>query len=245
MEETFSLVDHLEELRKRLFIVGLSILLLGVISFLVSDLLIALATAPVLDRVNGLYFFSPFEAFLAKIKISAVSGVIFALPVVFTQLWQFVSPGLYPSERRIVAALTGASTILFFFGALFAYWVVVPIALRFFLDFRSSMLTPLISLGSYLSFFLSFLVAFGVMFDVPVVLIGLIWLKVLRTQFLVGQRKVVVVILFVVAAILTPTADMVTQCLFALPLWLLFELSILIGRRMEKHLQGDQPLSAI
>ncbi|MBI4394868.1 MAG: twin-arginine translocase subunit TatC, partial [Candidatus Omnitrophica bacterium] len=167
MQPEFSLVDHLEELRKRLIIVGLSILILGVLSFLVSDFLLRWVTAPILDRVYSLYFFSPYEAFLAKIKVSVAGGIILSLPIIFAQLWQFASPGLYPNEKRMVTVLIGSSTILFLVGVLFAYFVAVPIGLRFFLNFKSSALTPLISLDSYFSFLISFLIAFGIMFDLP------------------------------------------------------------------------------
>ncbi|MBI4395277.1 MAG: twin-arginine translocase subunit TatC, partial [Candidatus Omnitrophica bacterium] len=159
--------------------------------------------------------------------------IILSLPVIFTQLWQFASPGLYPNEKRIVTILIGSSTILFLIGVLFAYFVAVPLGLRFFLNFKSSALTPLISLDSYFSFLISFLIAFGIMFDLPVLLIGLIWLGVVKTEFLARQRKLIIIFLFILAAILTPTADVVTQCLLAIPLWLLFELSLWVGYGLE------------
>ena len=235
MERDIGLVDHLEELRRRLIVVGISVLGLGVFSFLISDFWFRLATAPILDIINSLYFFSPFEAFLTKLKISAVSGIILSSPVIFTQLWQFISPGLYQSEKKLILILTSSCTVLFLIGVLFAYFLVIPTALRFFLDFRSSSLTPLISLGSYLSFFFSFLITFGAMFDVPAVLLGMIWLRVLETQFLICQRKTVIVLIFILAAIFTPTSDPLTQCLLAIPLWILFEVSILAGKIIEKR----------
>jgi sec-independent protein translocase protein TatC len=172
---------------------------------------------------------------MTKLKMSLVGGVLFSLPVLFTQLWLFVSPGLYARERRTVVPIVLISVLLFASGACFAYFLAIPFALKFFLGFQSESLRPLISIGSYLSFFLSLIFIFGITFDFPVVLIGLIYFGVVGTRFLDGQRKWVVVLIFLLAAVLTPTVDLITQCLLALPLWLLFEGSLLTGRWIEKR----------
>ena len=230
--------EDLEELRRRLIVSLLSVILLGVASFFFSDFLIAIITAPIKTSIQVLYFHSPYEAFMVKLNISLVSGIVLSVPVIFTQLWRFVSPGLYTKEQRTILPLIFVSTILFVLGALFAYFLVIPFAFKFFMDFQTLTLVPLISIGSYISLFLSLILVFGLVFDLPVVLLGLISLGVVQTSFLSHQRKIVIVLIFIVAAILTPTVDILTQCLLALALWLLFEVSVWIGKALEKRRTG-------
>ena len=232
--ESLTMYDHLEELRRRLILILITVGATSIFSFTFSDRLLEFVVAPIERSVDLLYFFSPHEAFMTKMKLSLVSGIILSLPVIFFQLWGFVSPGLYSSEKRKVLPLVFLSTGLFLLGIAFAYYGIVPFALNFFLNFQTDFLVPLISIGSYISFFLSLILVFGVIFEVPVILVGLIALGVIKTQFLSAQRKVAVVLIFISAAILTPTVDLVTQLMLALPLWVLFELSIWIGRQIEK-----------
>ena len=234
-EQVIKFSDHLEELRRRLIISGLSIALFAAISFVLSDILMEIISAPIAKRIHALYFFSPYEAFMIKFKVSFVSGTVLSAPVIFTQLWRFVSPGLYSREQRAIRPLIIFSTLLFGCGVLFAYFVVIPTALTFFLDFEASGLHPLISISSYLSFFLSFVLTFGLMFVLPLILVGLISLRVVNASVLSCQRKFVIVLIFILAAVLTPTADILTQFLLAIPLWALFEISVWIGRRIERE----------
>jgi len=178
---------------------------------------------------------TPYEAFVTRLKVSIVAGLLASLPIVFTQLWKFISPGLYSNEKEAVLPLVTISVGLFLIGACFAYYLVIPFALDFFLGFRSESLRPMISIGSYISFFLSLILIFGFVFDLPVVLVGLMYLGILKASSMRRQRKLVVVLAFVVAAILTPTVDVVTQCLLAVPLWLLYEISIIVGSVFQKQ----------
>ncbi len=232
--EPVTIYDHLEELRTRLILVLIVVGVAFLFSFAVSDQLLEFVVAPIKQSVDLLYFFSPHEAFMTKMKLSLVTGIILSLPVIFYQLWKFVSPGLYASEKQKVLPLVFLSTGLFLLGIAFAYYGIVPFALNFFLNFQTDFLVPLISIGSYISFFLSLILVFGAIFELPVILVGLVALGVVKTQFLKAQRKAAIVLIFVLAAILTPTVDLVTQLLLALPLWILFELSIWIGRQVEK-----------
>ena len=215
--------------------------LFGVVSFFYSESLLNLVTAPIQRSLDTLYFLTPYEAFLARVKISVLSGIILSSPIIFLELWFFVSPGLYRKEKKLVLPMVLSSTVLFFLGVLFAYFIVIPFALQFFMEFQTYSLLPLISLGSYLSFFLSFVLVFGLAFNLPVLLTGLVVLKVIGASFLVSQRKLVIVLIFILAAVLTPTADIFTQCILALPLWLLFEGSVLIAKVIEKG-RKTQPI---
>lgn len=235
IQTEFKILDHLEELRSRLIIILISSGFFSILCFFFSDQLLNIMILPIQRNVYSLYFLSPYEAFMTKVKLSVVIGIIISLPVIFYQLWKFISPGLYLSEKEKILPLVVISTVLFLIGALVAYFGVIPIALNFFLNFQTESLEPLISIGSYISFFLSFILVFGIVFELPVLLIGLMFLGVVKADFLSAQRKIAVVGIFVLAAILTPTVDLITQFLLAVPLWILFELSILLGKRIEKR----------
>lgn len=226
--------DHLEELRGRLILSLVFIGVLSILCFIFSEPILEWVVAPIKRTTDSLYFLTPHEAFMTKLKLSIVSAVVLSLPVIFYQLWKFVSPGLYTSEKKKALPLALASSALFLFGVLFAYYAAVPFALGFFLNFQTPTLVPLISIGSYMSFFLSLILVFGIIFELPVVLIGLIALGVVKTEFLSAQRKAAVVVIFILAAVLTPTVDLITQFLLALALWILFELSIWVGKKVEK-----------
>lgn len=234
--------EHLEELRGKLIICALSAAVFSLISFFLSDFLITIVSAPIMNNVYALYFLSPYEAFMTKLKISIVTGVLLSSPIIFTQLWLFVAPGLREKEQHVILPLALTSTFLFVLGGLFAYFAVIPFVLNFFLGFQTAALHPLISIGSYISFFLSFILIFGLVFELPVILVGLIWLGVIGTSFLVCHRKWAIIVIFIAAAVLTPTVDMFTQCLLAIPLWIFFELSILIGRKIEKQRGSASPI---
>jgi sec-independent protein translocase protein TatC len=236
-EKEMNLSEHLEELRRRIVIALVAITLFSGISFFYSEKLMDLVIAPIQRNLDTLYFFTPYEAFLARVKLAIVSGIILSSPIIFLELWFFVSPGLYRKEKKLIFPMVFTSTALFFLGVLFAHFFVIPFALQFFMGFQTYSLLPLISLGSYLSFFMSFVLVFGLAFNLPMLLAGLVMLGVVGTPFLVAQRKVVIVLIFVLSAILTPTVDIFTQSILAIPLWLLFELSILIGRMIEKGKQ--------
>lgn len=240
-EKEMNLAEHLDELRRRIIVVIVAVFLFGVVSFFYSESLLNLVTAPIQRSLDTLYFLTPYEAFLARVKISVLSGIILSSPIIFLELWFFVSPGLYRKEKKLVLPMVLSSTVLFFLGVLFAYFIVIPFALQFFMEFQTYSLLPLISLGSYLSFFLSFVLVFGLAFNLPVLLTGLVVLKVIGASFLVSQRKLVIVLIFILAAVLTPTADIFTQCILALPLWLLFEGSVLIAKVIEKG-RKTQPI---
>jgi len=233
--EDLKLGDHLEELRNRLIVCLVTLVGVTVLSFCYSDYLLSFITRPIGKSLEGLYFMAPYEALMTRLKASLVSGVVLSSPLLFSQLWLFVSPGLTQRERKAVFPMTLASVLLFFAGVSFAYFLVIPFALQFLLGFEGPGLSPLISVGSYISFFLTFILVFGGTFDVPVVLVGLIWLGVVKTRDLKRLRRVMIVLAFVLAAILTPTVDIFMQCLLAFPLWGLYEISIVIGSMIERR----------
>lgn len=217
-----TLVGHLGELRRRL-VVSLVALVAGtLIAYYFIDPLMAFVTAP----AGKLYFMSPAEGFFSYLKLAIFSGLMLALPVVIWQVWLFVAPALTKGEKKWAIMLVPGSVLLFFSGISFAYLLVWPAAIRFFLGFGTETLTPMLSLGQYLSFLLSFILPFGIIFNLPLVLLILGKLGFVSSSFLARYRRVMIVASFVIGGIITPTPDIFSQTMMAIPIMLLYEASI-------------------
>lgn len=239
MTEDF--LSHLEELRKRLLIAIGCFFSLAVLAYFFSGQLIDFLVAPLRRQQDAhLIFQTPYEAFLIHVKVAAVAGLLGSLPVLFWQFWIFVAPGLYDKEKKIFLPLIVVCSGLFLTGSAFAYYWVIPFGLNFLLSFQTESLRPFIGIAPYFSFLLGMLLAFGLLFDFPVVMLGLIRLGVLRAEAVAKARRIVVVLIFIAAAILTPSPDPVSQLLLALPLIVLFEISLVIARTTEN--KGKMPL---
>ncbi len=228
--EEINYFAHLDELRNRIIVILLVLVVLTGVSFFLSEPLVEIVTRPIRQNVGELYFLSPYEALLVRLRVAFASGLVLSAPLVFALLWTFVSPGLYVKERKVIFPLSLASILLFFSGVLAAHFFVIPFTLKFFLAFQTGTLRPLISVGAYLSLYLSLILIFGGISVTPVILIGLMKLGIVNPEMLSRQRKMVILLAFILGAVLTPTMDMVTQCLVALPLWMFFEISIILGR---------------
>jgi sec-independent protein translocase protein TatC len=170
------------------------------------------------------------EAFFTYLKVALLSGIILAAPVIFYEFWMFVAPGLYDKEKRLMVPVVVLSTIFFVGGAFFGYFIVFPFGFKFFLGFASEIIRPLPSMREYLSFASKLLLAFGLVFELPLIITFLAKLGMVSVSFLKKNRKYALLLFFIGAAILTPP-DVVTQVMMALPLILLYEISI-IGARI-------------
>ena len=195
-------------------------------SFYYSDKILKILAEPITRVVPQVYFFSPADAFVVKIKVSLLAGLLFASPVVCGEFWGFVSPALYPSEKKWIPLLALVTSGFFLLGVLFAFYEVIPAALGFFLNQQTDFLKPMVSLSEYVSFLSGMLLAFGAAFNLPVVLVGAVLAGVLSVKTLNAFHKHAIVLIFVAAAILTPTPDVASQLILAIPLLCLFELSI-------------------
>jgi sec-independent protein translocase protein TatC len=219
-------LDHLLELRAT--IIWILVVWLGssiVLWFFSGQLLdMLLSTIPV-DR---LYFNAPIEAFMVRLKLSFIIGALLAFPFALFKLWAFVSPGLFSREKRVIIPMIAPSAILFYTGALFAYWVMVPVVLGFLLRFGTAMLEPLLSVSKYFEFVARLCFAFGVVFQLPLAIIFLTWIGIVSPKTLLRQWRGAIVIIFIAAAILTPP-DPASQLMMAIPLVVLFLGSVLLS----------------
>ena len=226
-----TLVGHLGELRRRLVISLVALTLGTIFAYIYIEPLMAFVTAP----AGKLYFMSPAEGFFSYLKLAIFAGLLLALPVVIWQVWLFVAPALTTGEKKWAILLVPGSVLLFFCGISFAYLLVWPAAIKFFLGFGTETLTPMLSLGQYLSFLLSFILPFGIIFNLPLALLILAKLGLINSRFLARYRKIMIVASFVIGGIITPTPDIFSQTMMAIPIMLLYEASIwavkfLLGR---------------
>lgn len=218
--------EHLAELRRRVILSLIALGAAAAVCYVYSDGLLRWLTGPLTASVGELYFFAPQDAFVVRVKTSLLCGFFISCPWIFAQLWLFVSPGLKDGERRLIAPLTAMTTVLFTAGAAFSYWVVMPVALEFLLSMGSDLLRPMISVSEYLSFISTMTIAFGIAFNLPVFILGAVAAGVLTPEMLSSHRRHAVVLAFIAAALLTPGPDVASQVLLAVPLLVLYEMSV-------------------
>ncbi|MFC1508074.1 twin-arginine translocase subunit TatC [Candidatus Omnitrophota bacterium] len=222
LKKTF--VEHLEELRGRIIKSVIFIIITTALIFSFSDKILSFISR----GVDSLVFIAPQEAFLTTIKIALFGGLYLSSPFILYQVWQFVSSGLESSEKKYALIFGFFSFILFLLGSIFGYLVIVPIGMRFLISFGSEFLTPMISIGKYITFLTTLCFAFGLVFQLPVAILFLTKIGIITPKLLRERRKYAVIIIFIIGAIFTPP-DIVTQCLMAVPLIALYELSILLS----------------
>ncbi|MEE9912212.1 MAG: twin-arginine translocase subunit TatC [Deltaproteobacteria bacterium] len=228
-----SLTEHLIDLRKRL---TNSLIALG-IGFLVcyyfKDWLFTIITKPLTDALpksSYLIYTGLTQAFFTYMKIAFFSSLILTSPFIFYQVWKFIAPALLPQEKKYVVPFVFSSTLLFLAGVLFGYFVVLPPAFEFFVSFNNQYLRAMISFNEYLSLFIKFLLGFGLSFQLPVLIFFLAKLGIVTDKLLSKNRKYAILILFITAAILTPSPDALSQILMAIPLLVLYEVSIFVAK---------------
>jgi sec-independent protein translocase protein TatC len=232
---------HLAELRKRLIIcfvaIGVGFLIAYAFSFQIFEWLVQ-PLIGVLPPGDKLVFTALPEAFFIYIKTSFIAGIVLASPIIFYELWMFVAPGLYQKEKRFVIPFVIISSFLFVGGALFGYYVVFPVGFRFLVGFSTENIRALPSLQLYLSFCLKLLVGFGLVFELPVLAFFLGWAGIVNSKMMAQNRRIAILMVFILSAIITPP-DVVSQIMLAVPLYLLYEISIIIvrltGRRKKEE----------
>lgn len=220
------LIEHLDELRSRLIAVLAAVTLLACGSYVFVDRIIEWLAKP----VGSFVFFSPTGAFMVRLNISLVLGAFLAVPIMIYEVWRFVGVALAPSQRRMIFSLLPASYALFLAGAACAWIVVIPTAVQFLLGFATVSLKPLLSIEAYVSFLAWLTLAFGLMFQLPIIVLFLIRAGIATPQQLGAYRRHVLLGLAIAAALFTPGPDFFSQMALLAPTYLLFEMSLLIAR---------------
>lgn len=228
-EEKIPFTEHLEELRKRLITCFIAIGVAFVLCFAIKEKLFELLSQPLVSMMKPgeklIYTGLP-EAFFVYMKLAFLCGILVASPVILYQFWMFVAPGLYSTEKKLMAPILILSTVFFLGGGAFGYYVVFPIGFQFFLGFSTDTISPLLSMREYLSFASLFLFVFGLIFELPLILIFFVKLGIVSIEFLQKNRKYAILLIFIIAAILTPP-DIISQTLMAIPMMILYEISII------------------
>lgn len=224
-----TLFEHLKELRRVLIVSLLAATAGMIISYTwLLDIIQKIVLNPILRLNQELVMISVTEGFVTKLKFSLIGGLIIASPLIFWQVLSFVLPALYKKEQKVLWPFLMSGLILFMAGISFGYFIVLELGLAFLLGFSQG-LTPMISVSKYVSFFISFLFPFGLIFQIPLVTLLLSKLGIVTPKLLRAKRGYVVLGIFILAAVFSPGSDVMTQILMALPMIILFEISIIIA----------------
>ena len=242
-DDNMPLLEHVVALRKVLVISAYAILLGTMIGWFISDRTYAYLANPVIQLENITFITTtPLEPMLVKLKVSMLVGVTLALPVILWQIWSFVLPALKQNEQKYLYITVPSSLFLFLGGAALCFYVVLPLGIKFLLFVGGNAVpyTPFLTKSSYLGFLTTFLLTFGLVFQLPVVLLILIRIGVLSPKTLAKKRRWAILLIVILAVVVSPTPDLVTQLLMAAPMYLLYEISIwlgyLVAQRREKDL---------
>lgn len=228
-----TLLDHIEALRTMLLHCLAATALLIVPAYFAAPYVIrAMVKISCPPELGGLHYFTPMEPFLIQIQTGLWIALAVAFPYNLRQFWIFLAPALYPKERTVVKLSVVASTVLFAAGAAFCIAVILPLVMKFSISFSSDALKPILGVNEFLSFAGWLVFAFGLMFQFPVIVVAAVRCGLCSTATLAHARPYVIVGILILAAILTPP-DIISQILLALPTWLLFEIALVIARRIE------------
>jgi sec-independent protein translocase protein TatC len=227
-----SLVDHLAELRDRLIRVVIVVAIASVVGFLFSDQIVSLLKAPI-PGGKPLFFTGLGDAFVIKLKISVVVGIIIAMPVILWQLWGFIAPGLTLNERRVVRPWLPLAMVFFLLGTGIAY-LILPYAAGFLIGFETPDLQALITAGEYFDFVTTMFLAFGIIMEFPILLFGLSRVGIVTSQRLVAARRMSILGIAIFATAITPGGDLVSPFALGVTMYVLFEGTIFFIRRSGK-----------
>ena len=240
-------LDHLEELRWRLIWSLLALTVGFVAGFVVVDAfdVLGLLMRPIAPHLpdGKLYFTSPIEPFMLTLKLAFFVGLVLASPVIIWQLWKFLSPALYAKERRIVLPVSLAAVGLFLGGVLIAYLLVLPTAIRVLFGFQARSLQPIVTAKEYFGFAAQVVIAFGAIFEIPLVLLILVYLKVISAGFLSRNRRFAIAGNAFLSMLLSPP-DLISMTLMMVPVQLLYETTVVLAKLLERRRARQEASSA-
>jgi len=227
-DRPMTIVEHLEELRRRLLIAFAALGVGTAFGWLFVDRVLDFLIRQL--QVSQVVFFAPAEALFIRLKIAMLIGVFIGLPVILYQLWSFIAVGLTRMERRAVMGLLPPSLVLFVLGAAFGLFGIMPVGIRVLLSYQTETLKPMLAISPALSFLMAFVLAFGFVFQLPIVIVFLARLGIVTPATLAAGRRYAAVGIVVLSALLTPGTDVVSQMLMAVPTYALYEISIWLAR---------------
>lgn len=235
-EKEMTFWEHLEELRSRI-IKSLIGFFVGVIvcAFFSDTIVNKILIVPAQRAGFELQNLKPYGQFMLYMQVVVISGFVLSLPFTLYQLWKFVEPGLLPREKKYVLWIVFFSSFCFFAGLVFAYFVVLPVSLKFLMGFGSSQIKNIIAINEYIGFVIGLVLASGILFELPMLSFFLGRIGILTSDLMRRYRKHAVVIILIVAAVLTPSPDIASQAMLAVPLYLLYEISILVVQLTGKN----------
>ena len=226
-------VQHLLELRDRLLKIVLTVVVILLVLMPFTNPLFSFVATPLLDLMSAagskMIAIDVVSPFFTPFKLALVVAIFLAMPVILYHLWAFVAPGLYEHEKSLIFPLLVSSTFLFYLGMLFAYLVVLPLVFGFMIYTTPAGVEMMTDISRYLDFVLTIFFAFGIAFQVPVATVILVWLEIITPEWLAEKRPYIIVIAFVIGMLMTPP-DIISQTLLAVPMWLLFEVGLLLAR---------------
>jgi len=228
------LLAHLEELRKRIIFSVLGVLAGFLSCWSFADRIFGLLQQPIIGALRhhgiggGLVYLNPTEPFNLYLEVALVGGLFVASPFVFYQLWLFIAPGLYRKEKRYVMPFLLSTVGLFIAGGLFGYKMVYPASLDFLIGYGQRF-QPMITIGEYTKLFVTIIVGLGLIFEMPILVFFLAVMRVITARWMLRNLRYAILVIFIIAAIVTPTADILNMCLFAAPMVVLYALSILVA----------------
>ncbi|NNG01426.1 MAG: twin-arginine translocase subunit TatC [Desulfobacteraceae bacterium] len=241
---------HLEELRNRLIKCFIAVGFGFLVSYGFKEKLFTILTSPltrVMKEGDSLIYTGLPEAFFTYLKVSFLTGLLLTAPIIIYQFWMFLAPGLYHKEKRLLIPIVLLSSVFFVGGSLFGYFVVFPYGFKFFLGFASETIRPMPSMKEYLGFASKLLIAFGIVFELPIVITFMARLGLVTVPFLKKNRKYAILLFFTGSALLTPP-DVVTQIFMAFPLMLLYEISIVgarvFGKKKEEEAEEEEKVDS-
>lgn len=243
MTDNFKFTEHLEDLRKCLIRALLGLMICVIISLIFTPWLFQILLKPYtsylarahIETTHPLMSLGPADTLQVTLKAAFLIGTCISLPWITYQIWSFVAPGLYRREKRYVFAFCASAVVFFLIGAAFAYFAALPAAISFFHSYTTSLgIEPAWAIANYFGFVISFIAGFGVVFEMPVAVLVATFFGITNTKSLSKYRKHAVIIIFIIAAIVTPGPDVASQLLMAIPMYLLYEASVAAAKLLER-----------
>lgn len=233
-EKDLSIIEHLEELRKRIIYCCIFFIFVSIFSYFFSNKILLFIIKPLKKYQETIVFFKPVEPFFSILKITFFTSGVISIPFILSQIYFFIVPGLTEKERKVSKIVFIFFPFLFLLGMCFCFYIIIPFGLKVLFSFGRDIMRPFISITNYLNFLFIFLFIMGLVFNLPVFISSFAYIGVINSQFLKEKRKFAIVGAFILSAIITPTTDIFTQILIAIPLIFLYEISIFLSKIFNK-----------